>query len=321
MVSIIVPVYNGEKYLARCVKSVLAQTYTDFELILVNDGSKDSSGVLCDQFSKEDRRVKVIHQANGGVSKARNAGLDVATGEFIGFVDVDDYIAPDTYERALSAIGDCPMVMWDAVTVWDNGKTEADTIGLLESDCILTRKDWTPELLSQMAGAVWRCLYKAELVKDVRFPVGIKLSEDRLFNIWAMGKAKSLRYLKQGLYFRYVRAGSAVHRYHGDKFEKNLLAMEFAKESILKYWDTTYLAVYTEMFAIDGALQAIYEISSSSFPGKNRISAIREITAHPALAEAFALCTPRGLRQKCLKSKLTGMLLLLGIAFNIKNRR
>lgn len=320
-ISIVIPVYNCKEYLERCVTSVLNQTERDLQVILVNDGSTDGSGALCDEFGAKDDRIVVIHQKNAGVSAARNAGLAAATGEFIGFVDADDYIAPETYERALSECGDCDIVMWDTVTVWDNGKTEADTIPLLPESCVLTCSDWTPELLSQMAGSACRCLYTAARIQDILFPVGIKLSEDRLFNLCAMGKAERLRYLKQGLYFRYVRADSAVHRYHGDKFEKSLLAMKFAKEAIMKYWDTSYLAVYTEMFIIDGALQAIYEICSASFPGKSRIAAIRDITAHSALEEAFALCIPHGLRKKCLKSKMNVGLLLLGIAFNIKNRR
>ncbi|MFR2551722.1 MAG: glycosyltransferase [Clostridioides difficile] len=97
-ISIIVPVYNVEKYLEKCVRSILAQTFTDFELILVDDGSLDSSGAMCDQFAEQDQRVKVIHKENGGLSDARNAGIELATGEYLGFVDSDDYIADDMYE-------------------------------------------------------------------------------------------------------------------------------------------------------------------------------------------------------------------------------
>lgn len=159
--------------------------------------------------------------------------------------------------------------MWDAVTLWDDGCTEEDTISLLEDSRIIHKADWTPELLSQMARAVWRCLYRRELLKNVRFPVGIKLSEDRLFNLHAMGKADKLAYLKRGMYIRYVRKGSAVHRYHGDKFEKNLLAMKKVEEIIGHYWTQDYMDVYTRMFVYFGALAAVYEICSPAFPGKD----------------------------------------------------
>ena len=91
-VSIIVPIYNVEKYLPRCIESILAQTFTDFELILVDDGSPDRCGEICDYYKKKDKRVKVIHKENGGLSSARNAGINIAIGDYIGFVDSDDYI-------------------------------------------------------------------------------------------------------------------------------------------------------------------------------------------------------------------------------------
>ena len=98
LISIIIPVYNVEKYLERCVKSVINQTYKNLEIILVDDGAKDNSGKMCDELSKLDSRIKVIHKENGGLSDARNFGLKIATGDYIGFVDSDDYIADDMYE-------------------------------------------------------------------------------------------------------------------------------------------------------------------------------------------------------------------------------
>ena len=114
MVSIIVPVYNARRYLHRCVASILEQSLQDLQLILVDDGSADGSGTLCDEFAAKDSRVTVLHQKNAGVSAARNAGLAVAKGEFVGFVDADDAITPDAYEQAVNAIGAAP---GDFVTV------------------------------------------------------------------------------------------------------------------------------------------------------------------------------------------------------------
>ncbi|MDT6814838.1 glycosyltransferase, partial [Enterococcus faecium] len=94
-ISIIVPVYKVEKYLRKCVDSILAQTFTDFEVILVDDGSPDNSGKICDEYAEKDNRVRVIHKENGGLSSARNAGIDVARGKYLGFVDSDDYIDED----------------------------------------------------------------------------------------------------------------------------------------------------------------------------------------------------------------------------------
>ena len=96
-ISIIVPVYNVEKYLKKCVDSILGQTFTDFELLLIDDGSTDNSGSICDELAKTDNRIKVIHKENGGLSDARNIGIEVAKGDFIGFIDSDDYIDEDMY--------------------------------------------------------------------------------------------------------------------------------------------------------------------------------------------------------------------------------
>ena len=319
MVSIILPVYNGEAHLEQCIRSVLAQTIEDVQLILINDGSVDGTAGICDRYAAEDRRVMVIHQENAGVSAARNAGLQAATGEYIGFVDADDYIAPDMYEQVLNQLGDHDMVMWDAVTVWPDGKTQADTIDLLKTDSSLQKKDWSPDLLRYMAGAVWRCLYRRELLEDVRCPVGIKLSEDRLFNLEAMGKAQSLAYFKQGLYYRVVREGSACNRYHGDKFEKSLLAMEYADKIIEKYWTEEYRAVYVRAFVIDGALAAIREICSREYPGKSRLKAIRALAGHEALRTAFEVCPPTGLREMLLKKKMAGAMRMIAWLERLKN--
>lgn len=104
LISVIVPVYKVEKYLKRCVDSILAQTYPCLEVILVDDGSPDGCPAICDEYAREDRRVRVIHKENGGLSDARNAGIDAAKGKFLGFVDSDDYVHPRFYELLLQAL-------------------------------------------------------------------------------------------------------------------------------------------------------------------------------------------------------------------------
>ena len=116
-ISVIVPVYKAEDVLIKCVESILTQTYKNLEVILVDDGSPDHSGAICDQYVKKDNRVKVIHKKNGGVSSARNCGLDVATGDYCTFVDSDDYIDPTMYENMMKKAKqfDCDVVMCDCV--------------------------------------------------------------------------------------------------------------------------------------------------------------------------------------------------------------
>jgi len=123
-ISIIVPVYNVELYLGKCIDSILNQTFSGFELILVNDGSLDNCGSICDSFAKLDRRVKVIHKGNGGLSSARNAGLEIACGEYIGFVDSDDYIERQMYETLYNQATETSsdIVVCDFYMIDENGK-------------------------------------------------------------------------------------------------------------------------------------------------------------------------------------------------------
>ena len=166
-VSILIPVYNEEVYLPRCLDSIVRQTLQSWELLLVDDGSTDRSGSICDSYAAMDSRIRVIHQENAGISAARNAGLAAAAGKYIGFVDSDDWIAPEMFQRLLTIAGetDCPLVMCDARTVYADGRSEPDTITQLKSSCVLNSGDMSPELLLELAGSVCRCLYHAELLR------------------------------------------------------------------------------------------------------------------------------------------------------------
>ncbi len=313
-VSIIVPVYGAEAYLSDCVESILAQTYASFEVILVDDGSPDRSGEICDEFAARDSRVRVIHQANAGVSAARNAGLDAAAGEWIGFVDADDRALSHMLETALRAAGESPIVMWDSVTVSHGGKMQAvDTISRLPHSCVCIKKEIAPDLLAEIAGAVWHCLYRRELLRDVRFPVGIKLSEDRLFNLSAMGRADSIAYIKEPLYEYFIVEGSACRRYHGDIFEKNLQTMEIARDVIGKYWGDEYLPIYTRMFVIGGALHAIDEIANRKDRKNERIGEIREIVNAAEVRQYFAAIPQQGIAECLLRRKNAGLLFMRAI--------
>lgn len=318
-VSIIVPVYNCAGYLGKCAQSVLEQKGCTLELILVNDGSVDNTAAVCDEIAQKDHRVTVIHQKNQGVSAARNAGLAVAGGDWITFVDADDYLLPGALEALLNAAGDAQIVMYDLITAWSDGRTAADTIPRLKESQSIRREQWTPELLAEMAGSACRCLYAGDLLADVRFPVGIKLSEDRLFNLAAMGKARKLQYLKQGMYIRTIRAGSACTSYHADYFDNNIKAMAVARELLQKYWSEDYLPAYTRMFLLDGSLMSIYQIASRSYQGKSRRKDIHRITSEDALKKAFILCKPIGLREWMLKLRLNLLLWLTGYLWNLKN--
>lgn len=286
--SVIVPVYNAQQFLSKCIDSVLCQNEHDFELILVDDGSRDDSGKICDEYAKTDCRVKVIHQENSGVSAARNQGIAAAAGEYIGFVDSDDWIEQNMFERLLSEAKNtgADIVMCDATTVYDDGSVQADTITQLASNRILRKDDFTPSLLLETAGSAWRCIYKNDRYSDkqrkypLAFPLGIKFSEDRIFNLYAFGQADKIAYIKEPLYNRYVNRKSAVHRFHEDYFEIYKKAADGIEQAIRCVWDDdcelqkAYLGKL-----IGGALGAVcnYYYKTSALSAKERKNKVRTL--------------------------------------------
>ena len=185
MISIIVPVYNIEKYVERCITSIMSQTYEDIEIILVDDGSTDSSGDICDRLAQKDDRILVIHKTNGGLSEARNSGLDIARGEYIGFVDGDDYISPYMYEylyhllskyEANMAECDFKEVLEDEDVKYDSLKND-NIIDVLEGE----HKYHLVTGLCTQDIVAWSKLYKREIFDQFRYIKG-KLHEDQ----WAI---------------------------------------------------------------------------------------------------------------------------------------
>lgn len=175
-ISVIVPIYRVEKYLPACIDSILNQTFTDFELILVDDGSPDRCPAICDEAAERDARVRVIHQANAGLSAARNAGIEIAHGEWLGFVDSDDYIAPQFYEKLYQTAQrtDADCVMCSVQNVDESGKS-IDSALMRVADEVKTgqevlqkigRDDVTPYLTA------WNKLYRRKLFNTLRYPAG-----------------------------------------------------------------------------------------------------------------------------------------------------
>lgn len=216
-VSIIVPVYNAGQYIERCLKSVYTQTYSNFEVLLIDDGSMDQSGAICDRYAGKDHRFCVIHQKNQGVSAARNKGLELAKGEYIVFIDADDFVVPEMLEKAVGKIlqTNADMVVFNAKFYgakrkpvgWNIEKegysTDAIKLRLMTGDSYL-----------------WRKLYKRSIWDQIRFPVGGRY-EDAYVNIEVLHRTKSIALLPETLYFyesgehgSIVQTKSLSNRYH-----------------------------------------------------------------------------------------------------------
>lgn len=176
LISVIVPVYNVEPYLRQCIDSILNQTYTNFELILVDDGSPDNCGAICDEYADNDRRIIVIHQENKGVSEARNAALDIMSGQYVTFVDSDDYITPDYLDALYAPVAQYGAEITHCGFYWGGGD---NAHYCTESDRMISGKEWCLLRYKKSIGVgLWAKLYARHLFSGVRFPAGM-IHEDQ----------------------------------------------------------------------------------------------------------------------------------------------
>lgn len=225
LISIVVPVYNVENYILKCLNSLIKQNYKQIEIILVDDGSTDESGKICDEFKEKDDRIRVFHKKNGGLSSARNYGIKKAKGDIIAFVDSDDYVKDvfvlDLY-RGMQA-GNADIV----ICGYNNEKPKNETISGKEATVRLLTKQENIDIIS------WNKLYKKKLFTDnnIFFPEG-KKHEDTLTTYKLMSKAKKVTYIDESLYIYVERKGSITA---SEKIEERLLMREKAAKEAVEY--------------------------------------------------------------------------------------
>lgn len=187
-VSVIVPVYNAKEYLGRCVDSILGQEYTDFELILIDDGSQDGSGDLCDAYAEKDERVRVLHKENGGVSAARNLAMKIARGTYLQFADSDDWITPDATKLLVRMAEDegSDLVISDFYRVAGDRVSQK---GDIDADGCMTREQFAAHMMENPAdfyyGVLWNKLYRRKLISEHHLCMNVEISwcEDFMFNL------------------------------------------------------------------------------------------------------------------------------------------
>lgn len=202
-ISVIVAAYNVEKYLKQCLDSILNQIYPAFEIIIVDDGSTDNTGLICDQYASENPQIKVIHQKNQGVSAARNAALECAQGEYISIIDSDDYLKPNMYERLIQSIiqNDADLIVCNYDKVSEDGNTIIMDKKYARDECVSSREalKWLDIEHYWTYVSVWNKLYKQELFKDIRFPVGKKFEDNYIIHRLIM-KCSKVASISDSLY-------------------------------------------------------------------------------------------------------------------------
>lgn len=211
--SIIAPVYNVKTWLPACIDSIISQTFTDWELILIDDGSTDGSGNLCDDYASKDIRIKVIHKANAGVGAARNAGLEIATGKFLTFIDGDDQLGSDsTLEENIKVLmenTDIDIVQFPWFMV-KNGKTKKKRIPSREMVIGTKAEIMTLFSYNKFTYQVWHKIYRADVFTGVRFPVDMKIGEDAWCLMDVLKRVKKVCMTQKGRYIYNIRETSAM---------------------------------------------------------------------------------------------------------------
>lgn len=268
LVSIIIPVYNVEKYLHKCVDSVLGQTYANIEVYLIDDGSTDSSGKICDEYLKKDNRIKVIHKENGGQGSARNMALDVCKGEYIAFVDSDDYIKSNMIETMVKSIIKTCSDLGICGYIIDTGirRTESSTY---LNETVFNNEELMKEYVytSNIYTVLWNKIYSKKLFNDIRFPK-FRAHEDAFIMHRILGQCRRAVHVGKCLYVQFIREGSTEQSAFSDKKLKLLdCADDLADYYKNNFPDLYYLVAYKK---VNDIAVLMYNISAKFCFRKNK---------------------------------------------------
>ena len=240
LVSIIVPVYNAEKYIDKCINSILDQTYKSIELILVNDGSTDKSEQICIKYAKKDSRIVYAKQSNAGPSASRNNGISRSKGDYIQFLDADDYLDKHSVEILVKAIKDVDYVIASYYNISESNQEESkkvvrsSLIGSYKKEDLLPH--WGGLVEEEVFHYTWNKLYRSEFIKeDIRFNEDIKISEDMLFNLDYLSNIKTLKIIDEPIYYHVLyNQDSLTKKYHSGLFEMRKITHTYILEFLKK---------------------------------------------------------------------------------------
>ena len=238
-ISIIVPVYNVELFLPRCIDSILNQSFVDFELLLIDDGSKDKSGEICDEYAEKDKRIKVFHKVNGGVSSARNLGLEKSKGEYITFVDADDYLLPGTITEPLLSGN------YDLIQIPRNNGSFMKTYS---HDIICkTTESFRNFIYCNYYFECWGRFYKRKVIGTVRFPENLKVGEDLMFFLRLYRNVSSFKLSSKGGGYHYSFVPTSAMQSSDILSKQEKLAMHVA-DYYLEFKDKLALIIMVVFF-------------------------------------------------------------------------
>lgn len=304
LITVIVPAYKVESYLPICVESIINQTYKNIEIILVDDGSPDRCGAICDEYALKDNRIRVLHKDNGGLSSARNAGMKVMEGEFVTFIDSDDYVSPFYVEHLFNAlrIDDADLaVSWFAEV---NEGEKIDTNGRENLSCYeqLNQKQSLQHLLYQdgIETSAWGKLYKSDLIEGLRYPEG-KLYEDIPVTSQYILKSKSVALIRNVDYYYLQRKASIQYQSFNTKKMDGIYHLEAMTASVMEKYPDLKSAAYCRELSF--ACNLLFQVPTDDKSG------CREYLWNIVLRTRKAVLKDRSARKK---AKLAAGLSFLG---------
>lgn len=307
MVSVIVPIYGVEQYLNVCVESIVHQSYMKLEIILVDDGSPDQCPLICDAWAIKDDRIKVIHKVNGGLSDARNTGIDCCTGKYLAFVDSDDYIEPDMINNMLNAClnNDADLACCGRYMVHNDKKT---SMHCMQKETIFDRNSAFQEILMgrYMEEAAWDKLYKRELFNDIRYPVG-EINEDIVVIPHIIDRCNKIVHVGMPLYNYRSTANSITTSSYSEKKSVYLKHIENLSNYIERYYPSLenskkhFVVRYSYAMLLDMAMN-VDTLNKFKEDYKQYLKLFRKTYLYMIKSKDFRL-----------KSKIQGLLIILRI--------
>ncbi len=320
-ISVIMPIYNVEKYLDKSINSVLNQTLKNIEVILVDDGSSDKSGQIIDKYGKEDSRIVIIHQKNQGVSAARNAGMAISKGQYIGFIDPDDWIDEDMYEvlYKTAITNKCDIVICDfqmediSGNILDVSKHPFKSGILMEQDSIkdeICKQFLVAGFFTSANNKIYLRSYLEE--NKIKFPVNINLREDYFFNMDLFNYAKGVFYISKPYYHYQDIPNSALKTYHKNIFEMVIKLYEY-KIMYSKIWNINSKEIKYKMASdflreVKDIIMHVFDTNNSD-NFKSKVNKIKSIVNNPTVKNSFADYKYQNIIYK--KSKITDVIINL----------
>ena len=297
LISVIVPVYRVEQYLHRCVDSILNQTYTNLEIILVDDGSPDRCPQMCEEIREKDSRIKVVHKENGGLGFARNSGLDVVTGEYVTFIDSDDWISREHIENLLDAAqkNNADVVVGSYTSVSSNGEEQPQPIRLgqklysgdeIINDILLPLigADVSNSQDVELTSSSCMNLYKVSLIRDnqLRFrSEKVAVAEDLYFNVDCFAHAERIMVINETGYYYFENTASISRRYDPKRFDRTICFYHVLQDQIHQYGLETKVSWRAERSFLMKVRVTLRLLVLAKLPRKQTYEEIQRILSHP----------------------------------------